>query len=51
MPSIDVIQAGGAPPVPTAGPLPPDKEEPSSAPATKPIVGIIYPPPEVRSIL
>lgn len=44
MPSIDVIQP---PPPPPAM----EKEEPILQPTTKPIVGIIYPPPEVRNIV
>lgn len=31
--------------------LPPGEPEEPSAPSSQPIVGIIYPPPEVRSIL
>nr|XP_024218381.1 splicing factor 3A subunit 1 [Halyomorpha halys] len=43
MPSIDVIQPPPPPPM--------EKEEPLLQPTTKPIVGIIYPPPEVRNIV
>lgn len=50
MPSIDVIQPPPPPP-PTGMVVQVEKEEAPTAPATKPIVGIIYPPPEVRNIV
>ncbi|KAK7791192.1 hypothetical protein R5R35_005395 [Gryllus longicercus] len=48
MPSIEAAPAPVAPPPPA--PAPPEPQE-NEAPATQPIVGIIYPPPEVRNIV
>ncbi|XP_049842965.1 splicing factor 3A subunit 1 isoform X2 [Schistocerca gregaria] len=49
MPSIDVLAP--PPPPPPPPPAPEVQQETDTTPSTQPIVGIIYPPPEVRNIV